>query len=111
MIDLEEQNGLNHSAIGEVWSVNSEICDHFRGNFSFSDKENASTYYGNPNSHQGSNQNLRTFAQEAPFSRRNKVNEEINQNDSINYRLSRLEEENQMLKRERQMGNGDISEI
>lgn len=41
--DIEDQHGLNVSAIREVKSVNSDLLEELRRNI-YSDKENASTY-------------------------------------------------------------------
>lgn len=95
-------------------SVNSEIIEDFRRGHTYASKENllgASTAYApDTRSVNVSSFDLRAPAQDDALSLRGRLNEELRRNNDLMARVSRLEEENRMLKRDYQMSFGPGAE-
>lgn len=114
IVDLTEKRDMNDEALREVRSVNSEIIEDFRRGHTYASKENllgASTAYApDTRSVNVSSFDLRAPAQDDALSLRGRLNEELRRNNDLMARVSRLEEENRMLKRDYQMSFGPGAE-
>ena len=96
--DIEEQNSLNHSAIREINSVNSDLLEEFRRNI-YGDKSNASTYVPDARSYKGSSYQLRASSeQDDSVMLRDMLNTEMQKNSALLLQMSRIEDENKILK-------------
>lgn len=114
IVDLSEKRDMNDEALREVRSVNSEIIEDYRRNHPFESKVNllnASTAYApEPKSVNASTFDLRAPPQDDSLLLRSRLNDELRKNNELMARLSRVEEENRLMKREYQMSFGPGAE-
>ena len=96
--DIEDQKDMNLSAFREVRGVNADVLEELRRG-GFNEKENTSTFCPEYKSQSASNYQLRTPApQEDNEMLRGMLNQEMKKNSALLLQMSRLDEENRMLK-------------